>query len=109
MKRNETKRTLSRERWRVSGRGTVMSSLWDLPDNFWVLQRQYRRARTMRLLVRGEPRRKGRLGKQSAASIQQQVIEQMQDYRRYPFTGPVALDLHAVAARKNPPGIHQVA
>lgn len=86
-----------------------MSSVWDLPEDFWALQRQYRRARTMRLLVQGEPRRKGRLGRQFAASIQQQIIEQMQAYRRYPFTGPVALDLHAVAARRNPPGIHQVA
>jgi hypothetical protein len=81
----------------------------DLPEDFWIIQRRSRWARTPRLAVEEEPMRKGRLGKRSAASVQQQVIDQMKLYRRYPFTGPVALDLHAVAARKNPPSIHQVA
>ena len=33
----------------------------------------------------------------------------MERYGRYPMTGPVALDLHFRAARRNPPGIHRAA
>jgi hypothetical protein len=47
--------------------------------------------------------RAGRLGKRSAASIQRQIIERMHAYHRYPFTGftgPIAFDLYAVAARR---------
>ena len=36
-------------------------------------------------------------------------MDQMERYRRYPMTGPVALDLHFRAARKNPPTIHRAA
>lgn len=87
----------------------VVSSFWHVPEDFWIIQRRSRWARTLRISVEGEPMRKGRLGKRSAASVQRQIIDQMQVRRRYPFTGPIALDLHAVAARKNPPSIHQVA
>ena len=36
-------------------------------------------------------------------------MDQMERYGRYPMTGPVALDLHFWAARRNPPGIHRAA
>ncbi len=36
-------------------------------------------------------------------------MDQMERYRRYPMTAPVALDLHFQAARRNPPGIHRAA
>ena len=42
--------------------------------------------------------------------LQRQVMDQMECYRRYPMTGPVALDLHFVrAARRNPPTIQRLA
>ena len=36
-------------------------------------------------------------------------MDQMECYRRYPMTGPVALDLHFQAARRNPPSIQRAA
>jgi hypothetical protein len=59
--------------------------------------------------VDGEPKRKGQGGKRSAVAFQLQVIDWMERYRRYPFTGPVALDLQFVATRRNPPIIHHAA
>jgi hypothetical protein len=56
-----------------------------------------------------EPARKGPAGRRSAPEFQRQVMDQMECYRRYPMTGPVALDLHFRAARRNPPGIHRAA
>ena len=34
-------------------------------------------------------------------------MDQMEQYRRYPMRGPVALDLHFRAPQRNPPSIHQ--
>jgi hypothetical protein len=42
-------------------------------------------------------------------SFQRQVMDEMERYRRYPMTGPVALDLHLRATRRNPPTIYRVA
>jgi hypothetical protein len=36
-------------------------------------------------------------------------MDQMERYRRYPMTGPVALDLHFTAARRNPASIQRIA
>jgi hypothetical protein len=59
--------------------------------------------------VEGEPERKGRGGKRSAVAFQQQVMDEMERYGRYPMTGPLALDLHFTAARRNPASIHHIA
>jgi hypothetical protein len=59
--------------------------------------------------VDGEPAGKGPAGKRSAPKFQRQVMDQMECYRRYPMTGPVALDLHFRAARKNPPTVQRAA
>lgn len=80
---------------------------WDVPRDLWVLQRQARRRRTVRARIPGEPQRKGRGGKRAAVAFQSAVIDRMK--QRRPFSGPIALDLHFVALRKNPPSIHQLA
>jgi hypothetical protein len=80
---------------------------WNVPRDLWVLQRQARRRRTVRAWIPGEPQRKGRGGKRAAAAFQRAVIDRMK--QRRPFSGPIALDLHFVALRKNPPSIHQLA
>jgi hypothetical protein len=59
--------------------------------------------------VSGEPERKGRGGERAAAAFQRQVMDEMERYGRFPLTGPVALDLHFRAMRRNPPIIHRVA
>ena len=56
-----------------------------------------------------EPAGKCPAGKRSAPEFQRQVMDQMERYGRYPMTGPVALDLHFQAARRNPPGIYRAA
>jgi hypothetical protein len=56
-----------------------------------------------------EPAGKGPTGRRSAPELQRQVMDEMESYHRYPMTGPVALDLHFDAARRNPPGIHRAA
>ncbi|GAA3167962.1 hypothetical protein [Nonomuraea roseoviolacea] len=86
-----------------------MKRAWDLPDDFWVIQRRARLLRTLRLSIEGEPERKGVRGHRSAVAFQQQVIKQMTAASRRPFTGPVALDLSLKSTRKNPPAIHRVA
>lgn len=80
---------------------------WDVPRDFWVLQRQARRRRTVHAQIAGEPQRKGRGGKRAAVAFQRAVIDRMG--QRCPFKGPIALDLHFVALRKNPPSIYQLA
>ncbi|KAA9379651.1 RusA family crossover junction endodeoxyribonuclease [Microbispora cellulosiformans] len=87
----------------------MTQSLWNVPDNFWVLQRRSRWARTLYLSMHGEPERKGRRGKRSSVAFQQQVLDQLMTRRRRPFTGPVALDLQFYTRRRNPPAIHQLA
>jgi hypothetical protein len=82
---------------------------WDVPENFWILQWRVRWARKLIMSIDGEPTRKGDRGKREAASFQRQVMDQMERYHRYPFAGPVALDLHFRAMRRNPPVIYHVA
>jgi hypothetical protein len=81
---------------------------WDVPDEFWVLQWRGRWGRTLIMQVEGEPRRKSH-NKTPAADFQRQVMDAMDSYRRYPFTGPVALDLHFRTTRRNPPSIYHAA
>jgi hypothetical protein len=57
--------------------------------------------------IPGEPQRKGDRGKRAAAEFQRAVVDRMG--QRSPFRGPIALDLHFVALRKNPPSIYQLA
>src|ERR1700727_1452860 len=81
---------------------------WNVPDEFWLLLWRSQWGRTLIVRVAGEPRRKS--PKQaSALDFQRQVLDGMESYRRYPFTGPVALDLRFRATRRNPPSIQQVA
>ena len=82
---------------------------WDVPDEFWMLWWRSRQLRTLIMQADVEPAGKGPAGKRSAPEFQRQVMDQMERYRRYPMTGPVALDLHFQAARRNPPGIHRAA
>jgi hypothetical protein len=82
---------------------------WDVPDEFWMLWWRNRQLRTLRIHADVEPTAKGPAGKRSAPEFQRQVMDQMQGYGRYPMTGPVALDLHFDAVRRNPPGIHRAA
>jgi len=86
-----------------------MKYWWNLPDDFWVIQRNARWQRTLRMRIEGEPEQKGLRGSRAALAFQQQVIDQMVALSRRPFTGPVALDLHFTSRRKNPPAIHNVA
>lgn len=81
---------------------------WDVPDEFWML---WWRRRQLRLIMQVdvEPAGKGPAGRRSAPEFQRRVMDEMERYGRYPMTGPVALDLHFQAARRNPPGIHRAA
>jgi hypothetical protein len=81
---------------------------WDVPDEFWLLLWRSRWGRTLAMQVQGEPRRKAH-NKTPAADFQRQVMDAMDRYRRYPFTGPVALDLHFRTTRRNPPSIYHAA
>lgn len=82
---------------------------WDVPEDFWILQWRVRWARKLIMRIEGEPTRKGDRGKGSATGFQRQVMDEMERYGRYPFTGPVALDLRFKALRRNPPIIYNVA
>lgn len=82
---------------------------WDVPDEFWILWWRSRELRALRMHVDVEPASKGAAGKRSAPEFQRQVMDQMERWGRYPMTGPVALDLHFRAVRRNPPGIHRAA
>ena len=82
---------------------------WDVPDEFWRLWWGHRQLRKLIMQVDVEPAGKGPAGKRSAPEFQRQVMDQMECYRRYPMTGPVALDLHFRAARKNPPTVQRAA
>ena len=81
---------------------------WSVPDEFWLLLWRSWWGRTLVFQVEGEPRRKSPM-QAPALDFQRQVLDAMQSYRRYPFTGPVALDLHFRATRRNPPSIHHAA
>jgi hypothetical protein len=67
---------------------------WDVPDEFWRLWWRSRQLRKLIMQVDGEPAGKGPAGKRSAPEFQRQVMDEMESCRRYPMTGPVALDLH---------------
>ena len=69
----------------------------------------HRQLRKLVIQVDVEPAGKGPAGRRSAPEFQRQVMDQMECYRRYPITGPVALDLHFRAARKNPPTVQRAA
>ncbi|MEV0756801.1 hypothetical protein [Streptosporangium sp. NPDC050280] len=86
-----------------------MKQSWNMPNDFWVMQRRARWLRTLRVTIQGEPEQKGARGRRSAVDFQQQVIDQMAVAGRRAFTGPVALDLFFKTSRKNPPAIHRVA
>src|SRR5580704_11650779 len=97
-------------RYRSRGGGMTMrlGRSWDVPDEFWML---WWRRRQLRLIMQVdvEPAGKGPAGRRSAPEFQRRVMDEMERYGRYPMTGPVALDLHFQAARRNPPGIHRAA
>lgn len=80
---------------------------WDVPEEFWILWWRSREHRQVILNVAVEPAGKGPAGKRSAPEFQRQVMDQMEQYHRYPMRGPVALDLHFRAAQRNPPSIHR--
>jgi hypothetical protein len=82
---------------------------WRVPEDFWIMQRRVRWERTILMKVEGEPASKGRRGERLAPDFQRQVIESMKTYRRYPLTGPVALDLHFASMLRNPPMIYSAA
>lgn len=82
---------------------------WNIPDNLLINLWITRRSRRLIISVDGEPTRKGPAGRRSAVAFQRQVMDDMERYRRYPMTGPVALDLHFTAARRNPASIHHIA
>jgi hypothetical protein len=82
---------------------------WDVPEEFWILWWRSRELRSLIMHADVEPAGKGPAGKRSAPEFQRQVMDQMEHYGRYPMTGPVALDLHFRAARRNPPSIHRAA
>lgn len=82
---------------------------WRVPDDFWVMQRRSRWPRTILAKIDGEPATKGRRGTRLAAQYQRQAIESMKLHRRYPFTGPVALDLLFMSHARNPPAIYSAA
>ena len=83
------------------------SRTWNVPDEFWILWWRSREHRQLIIDVLVEPASKGPAGKRSAPEFQRQVMDQMEQYRRYPMRGPVALDLHFRAARRNPPSIQR--
>jgi hypothetical protein len=88
----------------------IGSPFWRVPDNFWIFQRRARWKRIFLIRIEGEPTQKRRRGSErSAIDFQRQVIEGMELYRRYPFHGPIALDLHFTSTRSNPPIIYHVA
>lgn len=82
---------------------------WDVADEFWRLWWGHRQLRKLIMQVDVEPAGKGPAGRWSAPEFQRQVMDQMECYRRYPMTGPVALDLHFRAARRNPPTVQRAA
>ena len=63
---------------------------WDVPDEFWMLRWRSRQLRTIIIQADVEPAGKGHAGKRSAPEFQRQVLDQMERYRQYPMTGPVA-------------------
>ena len=83
------------------------SRTWNVPDEFWILWWRSREHRQLIIDVLVEPASKSPAGKRSAPEFQRQVMDQMEQYRRYPMRGPVALDLHFRAARRNPPSIQR--
>src|SRR5260370_9960365 len=82
---------------------------WDVPDDLWLLWSRSRALRTLIMRADVEPAGKGPAGKRSAPEFQRQVMDQMERYGRYSMTGPVALDLHFRADKRNPPGIPRAA
>jgi hypothetical protein len=86
---------------------TRFSRRWDVPDEFWILWWRNREHRRLIINVPAEPASKGPTGRRMAPEFQRQVMDRMEEYGRYPMTGPVALDLHFRAAQRNPPVIYR--
>jgi hypothetical protein len=84
-----------------------LSRTWNVPEEFWILWWRSRVYRQIIIDVAVEPASKGPAGKRSALEFQRQVMDQMERYHRYPMRGPVALDLHFRATRRNPPSIYR--
>jgi hypothetical protein len=80
-----------------------------VPENLRMSVWSVRRHRTLRFAVNGEPTRKGPRGSRAAISFQRQVMDQMDTWRRFPMTGPVALDLLFRSVHRGPPAIHNAA
>jgi len=80
-----------------------------VPENLRMSVWTIRRHRSLRFAVNGEPARKGRSGSRATISFQRQVMDQMEAWRRFPMTGPVALDLSFHSVHKGPPAIHNAA
>ena len=86
---------------------TRLSRRWDVPDEFWLFWWRNREHRQLIIDVPVEPASKGPAGKAMAPEFQRQVMDRMEQFGRYPMTGPVALELHFRAARRNPPVIYR--
>ena len=80
-----------------------------VPENLRMSIWSMRRHRALRFAVNGEPARKGRRGSRATISFQRQVMDQMDAWRRFPMTGPVALDLLFRSVHRGPPAIHNAA
>jgi hypothetical protein len=80
-----------------------------VPANLRMSLWSLRRHRALQFAVNGEPVRKGRSGSRAAIRLQRQVMDQMDAWRRFPMTGPVALDLIFRSVHRGPPAIHNAA
>lgn len=86
-----------------------MEGARSVPENLRMSVWSLRRHRALRLAVNAEPARKGRTGSRAAISFQRQVMDEMDAWRRFPMTGPIALDLSFQSVQKGPPAIHNAA
>jgi hypothetical protein len=84
-----------------------LSRTWNVPEEFWILWWRSREHRQLIIDLAVEPAGKSPTGRRSAPEFQRQVMDQMEQYHRYPMRGPVALDLHFRAGQRNPPSIYR--
>lgn len=83
------------------------NGFWSSPEA-WPYQVYRRRQRARRLILEGEPERKGRRGTAAESSYRIQVADQLRHMRQRAMTGYVALDLEFRSGRKMPATIHQM-